>query len=246
MIKKILLFSMITSLFALLGACGGTKTLVTGPDIHKEETYQGIIKNEARLHAMLVGKFVQYNKVNKEKKYKTWMVNEGKDSVMIYVFPVGEPNKIGYWLYNYQVMTSLPNEPIYQSFTRLDVIDRDSIRGVYYEAPADFDYTVEEILANPTAIFEKVDLDNLEPSKEGEEVTYIRKTPLHFVGYSQYKESTIEQFVYMRDRYSVKPKGVHFSFVYYDENKENPKSRPPDRLVKLAVITNGKASKEDK
>lgn len=59
--------------------------------------------NIGRLQAMLSGEFVQYTRRGTKDDgyyYKLWAINDGKDSVLSYTVPVGDPRKHGYWLYH--------------------------------------------------------------------------------------------------------------------------------------------------
>lgn len=239
-VRKILSIVAFVLFFIVLWSCSTVKettSLMTGKEIYADETYQQIQKNENRLHAMLAGKFVQYNKASGD--YKTWMVNGGNDSVVIYFIPVGNPAKDGLWLYHYQLMTSLPNEPIYEAFSKLEVIDRDTTRGVYYEAPDDFNVPIETLLENPKTAFETIDFDKLERSRVGEEVLYFREKALYFTGESQFirKDANGKEYGhFLKDHYEVSPSGMTYNTYYYNADKTAYKASDPDKLVKMAAI----------
>lgn len=157
-------------------------TLLYGPNIRQKEMYANIQGNVPRLKAMLSGQFIQYVKVDTLGTYGPWLVNEGKDSVLIYQLPVGNPDKDGHWIYNCQYLTSLPNDPIISSFSKITAIDRDSIVLVDYDAPEGFTATVQDIIARPEKVFKEFDFKKLTPAVPLYRVDYVRQTPLHYLG----------------------------------------------------------------
>lgn len=239
--------------FLLLLSCGGTQNttkkgkdaFLTGKTIYEDETFVGIKNNTARLCAMLSGKYVQYNKNNSERVYKAWMVNGGKDSVMVYALPVGDPNKVGYWMYYYQIMTSLPDEPIYEAFGKMESIDRDTIRVTYYEAPDDFNVPLKDLTTNPNAAFAQVKLESLSLSKYGEIVTYVRKTPLHFEGRSPLMPDPQSKGRYRVDCYNIRPEGHTYQILRYTSDKEPIDGQNAiDKLVKTAMMRSHTSKKK--
>jgi hypothetical protein len=222
-----------------LMSCSITKkqsSLVTGKEIYAEQTYQKIVKNEERLQAMLAGYFVIYE--SSEEGDKPWIVNEGKDSVVVYCVPVGNLAKDGCWMYSSQLLTSLPNEPIYRMFFRLEPIDRDTIQGIYYEVPDDFDTPIDQIIKSPTDAFKNINFSTLEKSKKGEQVTYFRKTPLLFLGDAPMEKGEAKEGygMYYHDHYEVSPQGMTFNHYYYDQSKTDYKVSITNKLIKMASI----------
>lgn len=204
----------------------------------QDESYAHIVSNVARLKAMLTGSFVQYNTAGDTTgiNYKVWKVNDGKDSVVIYQLPVGDFQKVGHWMYQCQIMTSLPDDPIYQAFTKLVEINRDTIQEIYYDAPSDFDMTLEELLTNPEALFSKVDLSQLTPTNDPERVTYIRKTPLHFLGRSSLAPNPKDKEGFKIILYEVKPQRIEMLIGLSGKDKKFRGSRFPEHINKLAMI----------
>lgn len=206
----------------------------------QDESYSHIVSNVSRLKAMLTGSYVQYNTsedtARVKTKYTVWRVNDGKDSVVIYQIPVGNFQKVGHWMYQCQVMTSLPDEPIYQAFTKLVEISRDSIQEIYYDAPSDFEMTLEVLLTNPESLFTDVNLNELKPSKDPEYVIYVRQSPLHFIGKSTLTPVPQNKEMFKMVRYEVKPQKIEMGIGMFDKNKKFLGAGPPDHIVKLAMM----------
>lgn len=215
--------------------------LIIGPEIYADETFSSIQNNTARLRAMLCGNFVQHNNAHEDengnKVYKAWYVNDGKDSVVLFSIPVGEPNKVGYWIFHNQIMTSLPDEPVFQAFEKFTEIDRDSILSVYYEVPEGFSITFEELLKKNSKAFDKIDFNNLELSEYGEQVLYVRENPLLFKGITPMMPHDSRKGFFKIDHYEVSPKGVIYRMdSYKQETDSKPIIIEIDKFVKLAMI----------
>lgn len=233
----------------LLLACGSTqggkksKTksgFVSGDFMTQDETFSGISSNIGRLHAMLAGEYVQYNNngtSGREKGvYGPWMVNDGKDSVILYSIPVGDPNKIGYWMYHYQIMTSLPDEPIYVAFEEFIEVDRDTIKSVFYEVPSDFKPTLESLKKQHRASFDKVKLDQLQVSVVSEKITYIRQNPLFFTGETPIIENQQRLGFFKSDYYEIKPSGILYRIKRFEKDKKKIYDTQDDKFIKLSMV----------
>lgn len=178
--------------------------------------YQMIRTNIDRLQALLVGEFIQQIErvVEGETVYSTWKVNDGKDSILLYSIPVGEPNKIGHWIYHYQILTSLPDEPVYEAFEHLVVVDRDTVRSMYYKAPESFNFPLKELLKTQRNSFKEVELSKLEVDEDGGQ--YIRQSILNFsnttiiVPNPQGKD-------YKKDIYEIKPNVIFYRTIFYKD-----------------------------
>jgi len=194
-----------------LAACKGTS--VTKPD-SQSNPYQSIRSNVARVQAMLSGKFVQQTRVDTFNNYVTWMVNDNQDSMVMYSIPVGDPNKNGHWLYHYQIMTSLPNEPIYEAFEKLTEVDRDSIHSRLYLPPANFNLPLSELLQKRKNAFASVKLDSL--SADEDAGYYIRQNSLFFKNQTDIGPNA-EYNVYSMDIYEVHPTHMMFYTLYYKD-----------------------------
>lgn len=214
---------------------GSSSSLLKGAEIHQDETFSAIKNNTARLKAMLSGMYVQYRKRPSETKYIPWLVNEGKDSVVIYSLPVQDFRKVGHWLYHYQIMTSLPNSPVYHAFSKMVEIDRDTIKAIYYEVPKDFKPSLDELLNAPEKAFSKINLDKLQLSVHGEYITYIRQNPVHFIGQSPIMSDPQNKEGYRQDFYDITPSGHKFQIIRYNKNKEKIKDGERKRSVETDV-----------
>lgn len=213
---------------------------LSGDVAREEASYSHIVSNVSRLKAMLTGSFVQYNTSEDtariKTKYTVWKVNDGKDSVVIYQIPVGNFQKVGHWMYQCQVMTSLPDEPIYQAFTKLVEISRDTIQEIYYDAPSDFEMTLEVLLTKPETLFDNVNLNELKPSKDPESVLYVRQNPLHFIGKSTLTPIPQNKELLKMVRYDVKPQRIEMGIGTFDKNKKFLGAGPPDYINRLAMM----------
>lgn len=252
--KHISLFVIAILAFLVVYSCGKTKEttklhsvtasksssiFLKGAAATQDESYSHIVNNAARLRAMLTGSFVQYNTGTdpQNKKFKVWTVNDGKDSVVVYQIPVGDFQKVGHWMYQYQIMTSLPDEPIYEAFSKLVEISRDSIQEIYYDAPADFNVPLAELLKNPDAAFAKVNLSKLQPSPDPEHIMYVRQSPLFFIGYSPMilDPEPRNKDGYKIMRYEIKPQLIAYTTTVFDKNKKELVSNE-EHLHKLSMM----------
>lgn len=218
--------------------------LLYSDDVLTKEAYQDIRGNLPRLKAMMAGRFVQHN-TNADtarKVYSAWKVNGGKDSIVIYQLPVGDPNRDGHWMYHYQFMTSLPDEPVYAAFSKMTEINRDTIVAVYYELPDGFatSTTIPRILAKPETLFKDFDFEELKPSKTGEIVYYDRKSPLEYHGVSRWTDSKSTNPEraggYDADYYIVTPERYVFGKEVYNREKKFLGRTRGERLVKEARV----------
>ena len=187
----------------------------------EDATYQGIQSNVARLHAMLTGSFIQYSNLTPKEtpnEYSVWKVNDGKDSVMLYSIPIGDPNKIGYWIYHYQILTSLPEEPIYEGIEQLIEIDRDTINGYFYGIPEDFDVSISDLINKNRNAFSSIDVHTLQKSEADEDKpVYIRQNPLLFKDESLILKNTYDNN-FLKNSYAVYPSGIVFKTIFYNDS----------------------------
>jgi hypothetical protein len=247
-----LMFTILSlSVFIFISSCSGGKetiektatksnaVFIKGQHISKDETYSSIKGSVHRLHTIMCGKFVQYNVAldPERKKYTTWLINEGQDSVVIYHLPVGTPDREGYWMYNCQVMTSLPNAPLHATFSKLVEISRDTIHAIYYELPENFDASLQEMLANPKKAFASVDLMTLKIS-EGSEIPYVRESPIHYRGETGWSPDSREdnEGGFLATYFLVRPQMMVFGSAAYDKDKKFLGQTKGERLMKDAMI----------
>jgi len=209
--------------------------LIQDKSIIQDETYQKIKNNTARLHAMLSGAYVQYTIWEdsvKGEDARPWMVNDGKDSVFIYFLPAGDVNKVGHWLLCYQILTSLPDDPVFNILINLVEIDRDTTRAVYYNVPNNFDPTLEELLSNNSDVLNSIDFALLEESEEGN-ITYVRKTPLLFINDSGFTIHPKYPKEFFREIWEVSPTDHEYLSQYYDSTKVSLGGGPYRRRTKF-------------
>lgn len=231
-----------------VSASKNQKTLVVTEDMRDKTAYQGIKGNIPRLKAMLCGKFTAYlitvDSTDFTKKvYEPWLVNEGNDSVVIYTIPVGEVSRQGHWLYLYQCMTSLPDDPIYQSFVKLEEINRDSIIAIYYDLPNDFEYSINDILMDPKGSFREFNFEQLLVSEIGEKVWYERQALLKYYGWSNWmktKDAPRPDYKdgYNRDYYIITPYNYIFGKEYSKKDtKKNTIKSVGTLLLKQEMLS---------
>ena len=251
-LKKVKLKSpMLILCVLLLYSCGSTKDgkiavfknkniLITGELATKDETYANIKGSVLRLRAMLCGKFISYHSAKdpERKKYSVWLINGGKDSVIAYQIPVGNYHKDGYWMYQYQCLTSLPEDPIFEGFSRLTKLSRDTIKEVHYKMPEELDRSIGQILKDPKAVFGEMEWKALKLNKDNGVVYYVRQTLLSYSGESSWRntENSSGQKDFGSDYYIVEPSKIAFGTKKYDKNKKLLRVTIPGWLVKEAMI----------
>ena len=152
------------------------------------------------------------------------------------------PQKVGYWVYHYHFITSLPDEPTFQSFEKLTAIDRDTIASVFYKVPKDFNPSLKELQEKGGDVFNNLNIKKLEiDTTEGENL-YIRKNPLLFEATSSIIVSTLSNAngsysKYSRYVYNVDPTGVIMRITdYAEEAGINPYNVQSSKFIKRAMI----------
>lgn len=249
-LKKLIILFALTILCVGVFSCAGNKEtnekvntkekglFIQGPICRMDDTYSTIKGSVPRLHAMMCGKFVQYSTGPnpEETKYSTWLINEGQDSVVIYHIPVGDPNKEGYWMYNCQVMTSLPNNPLNATFSKLVEVSRDTIMSIYYKLPDDFDMSLQKMLEDPEKAFASIDLMSLKEMDSP--TTYVRESILHYKGESVWypDDREVNKGGAYAIYYLVRPQMMVFGTNVYDKEKTYIDRTKGERLMKNAMI----------
>lgn len=218
--------------------------LVKGKIAVQDESYTGYMGNLARLRAMMCGKYTQYQVLldddgNMMKERKIWAINNGEDSIVTYVVPMGDYHKIGYWIYYAQCLTTLPNEPVYNMFYELKEIDRDTIVGTHYRVPKDFKVDIRKLIQDPNSVLGTVNLDSL--VKNGFKTTYIRQSLLKFVGETNLLEDIQkggeEGAKYKTFFFEVQPQYTHYGNILFDENEKRlGKRKTAAILLKRAMV----------
>lgn len=217
-----------------------TVNWVEGRVCRADETYSAVNGTLQRPTNMIAGRYVQYNTNRSEdgKQYSVWMVNEGKDSVMVYQIPVGNPNKVGYWMYYRQILTSLPNEPIFERVSHFTQLSRDSIKEEYYELPEGVTIDFETLIENPPKALDVVKLDQLNKQVKEETLIYVRKTPLMYDA----EEQKIELLVgankgkFGAKYYTIQPSKIKMGMRIYTKENTFEGSTRAEYLMKNAML----------
>jgi len=218
--------------FFLLASCGSLpKNIEEKPTVFEAGYYQNLGKNIKRLHHLMQGTFVAH-KEYKTKALESWMVSEG-DSVILYNVPLGEVEKHGYWIYSYEFMTSLPNEPIYTSIKQIKQRSRDTLEVLYYKTKNPIDLKLNEVI-NKEVLNKKIKTDEL--ILINKKVVYVKESAAEFVGYSKIYED--KQFNCLRkNKYDLSPSYYKVEAVFFDKENQDElllKNRP-NLLVRRAV-----------
>jgi hypothetical protein len=223
--------------FILLVSCGSLpKNIEEKPTVFEASYYQDLGKNIKRLFHLMKGTFVAY-KEYKTKALESWMVSEG-DSVILYNVPLGEVEKQGYWIYSYEFMTSLPNEPIYTSIKQIKQRSRDTLEVLYYDTKNPINLKLSEVI-DKEVLNEKIRIDEL--ILRDKKVVYVKESAAEFVGYSKIYED--EQFNCLRqNKYDLSPSYYKVEAVFFDKENQNElllKNRPNllvRRVVDLKIL----------
>ena len=106
-------------LMLLLFSLSSTALLAQPAEAYlSEEHYKKLDGNLERLFHLRQGVFRQKNKT-KSGELKSWYVNSGQDSVMLYTVALGNKYRDGYWLLHYQFMSNLPDMPVYPALEHI-------------------------------------------------------------------------------------------------------------------------------
>jgi len=166
-------------LFCLLSA-GGVQAQPQNGYLSQEQ-YKTLDGNLERLFYLRQGVFRQKNKT-KSGELKSWYVNDGQDSVMIYTVALGNKHRDGYWLLHYQFMSNLPDMPVYTSLEHITAISRDSLHGQMYKLPVKV--KLSNLLKKPKKTLSKITLDLEELEASDEEIFYWKRDYNSFEGHS--------------------------------------------------------------
>lgn len=228
-------------------AATNNSTLLIDPEnMCEASAYEDIKGNVYRLKAMVTGQFTQYSKRldSTGQNFLPWYVNDQQDSVLLYSIPIGEPNRQGHWLCEFQVLTSLPDDPVGVGFVHLIPIGRDTILVKVYQAPEDFDYTLEQVTQHPVSLFRDFKFDKLVPPTaeriSAPDVYYVRETPIKFIGHSIWmkEEPSGEPDTsgFYRQKFMVSPDQYIWGNVVYDHRKTHLQTSMTERFVKRKMI----------
>jgi hypothetical protein len=211
-----------------------TQLLLDGAGDVKD--YKAITGSVKRFKSIMAGCYVYYNSTTgKEDDYNLWLVNDNKDSVLIYHIPVGDPNKVGHWLYHYQGLTSLIEDPIYEAFTKLIPIGRDTIKAVSYRMPEDLELSFSDVLADPVNAFSDVNFHKLELNDEV--IIYVRQNLTEYTGELNFIPTTrTEHGPIRKDFYTVYTHKMIWNIKYYDKDYKEILDQIPLWITKLKHI----------
>lgn len=208
-------------------SCSTAKKITDqGPTSFDKEYYANIDGNINRLHQLFQGSFVAYDEEKNQ-----WAVSDG-DSVILLTQAIGEVSKHGHWIYNYDFMTSLPNEPIYTSIKKIEQIDRDSFAVIYYES--DQSYTLEEMLNEKPFVGKKFDFEQMR--RRDKKVIFVKYSASIFVGHSNIYED--KQCNCLRQNiYEATPTSYKVSTKFFDKETKQPIEREqhPNSLLKRDI-----------
>ena len=205
--------------------------------ITDEAQFSSIKSNVARLHSMLTGEYVQHIKIDTQKVYNVWTVNDGKDSVILCNIPIGDPRKNGYWVYHGQYMTSLTNEPLSSALEKLVVIDRDTILGYMYNAPTDFAPSLATLKEKHRNAFGNLNIKQIEQEEHTQIITYVRQSPLLFRGNGQISVLAQKPEWSKSEHYTISPEGIIMIIHVYDPQENMKKINTYDsKFVKLSLV----------
>lgn len=146
--------------------------------ITKEIVAPTLQQKIVNLKDLMQGTFVAHAKY-KDGQLRPWRVTGGEDSVVLYSIEIIKNELEGDWIYSYEFMTSMPNDPIYTSIKQIKKVAPDIFQISYYLPPEKF--TLKEILTDGY-LATKIDFDKLK--KTDKKVDYIRKEQALFEGKS--------------------------------------------------------------
>lgn len=217
-----ILFFIATILF--LCACGTSKnnaTTKTEIDPFSPDYYNSSSNNLERLQRLMSGIFVFYHDIPGQEGTAKWDVNESNDSIMGYALAVGDVNKVGYWLYNVQFMTSVPNKPLYTSFLKLEQLSRDTILATFHKPEVDI--SPADAFQNKEKAFESVDFKKLQPTTK---MIYVKDNNLLFKGYSElHPAARKKDGNFQLDYYEVGVEKTMFRSIFYEDETMTPASK---------------------
>lgn len=203
----------------LLSCSSSKNTTNNQPSINifSEKYYDNAPNNLERLQRLMSGVFVFYHDLPENDSIVKWDINEKNDSIIGYALPVGDVNKVGYWIYNVQFMTSIPNKPVYSSFVNLVQTSRDTLIATFYIPQENI--TPAKALQEGKKAFEEVKFDALEKSIE---ITYIKESNIYFKGqsilYLNPRQNNPKK-KFQIDYYNVKMKQTSFQSIFYPDKK---------------------------
>lgn len=201
-----------------------------GPTSLEDAYYNALNGNQARLHQLMLGTFVAHAGKDGE-NLESWTVTD-TDSVVLYSFAIGNVSKEGYWIYSYEFMTSLPNNPIYTAIKQIVQKDRDTFEVHYYTPPNSTKIRLIDILKKNA--LEDLDIKTL--VKTPKITTYYRVNNTNFIGYSEvYEDKDCKCF--RRNNYDISPTlyKVDAEFFSLKDKKPIQRKNRPNVMVRRLI-----------
>lgn len=205
-------------------------------DVLSEDYYTQLGSNVERLHKLRIGSFVQKN-MDSTGTLRPWYVNGGEDSVMLYSRAVSDPSKDGYWIYHHQFMSNMPDMPLYTALEHIEVIDRDTFIGHFYECPIEL--TLGEAMKKKKP-FKDVEFDKLKLMDE--KVHYWKVDYTEFHGFSEpyfQSDKKREEGSYSVDFYQITKNHIRFRSLTAKSKVSNQlirKNFPKDESFRTHLI----------
>lgn len=214
------------------------KIFVYEEALQKEEFYKNIKGSVARLRAILCGKYVHLSCQGGAKDCDNWRTSSGEDSVMICRIPVGDYCKDGYWVYEYQYLSSLPKDPIHQTFFKLNPINRDTIQATYYDAsnlPSDFKIDMTQNIDSVASAFSEVRFKKFKRTPNTLFIDYARQDFTKYKGMSNMTNAGHKLFKYHKFLYHVSCEKNLVEIFLYNEEEEQVQETAV-KFLKIAAV----------
>ena len=153
---------------------------------------------------------------------KPWLVNDGKDSVIYHIRPIGNPNREGYLLLHCLFMSHLPNQPLVTYVSKIERMTRDSfvLRGFKCS-----NFTLKEVISNQ--VEKQLDLKKLVAQEKSHVYTYVKKSNEQFdlsTPYSKYGYDTDEKKAFYRSLGYVNMMVHREDALFYNKEMEQTSS----------------------
>jgi len=167
-----------------------------------------------RLEGLMTGCLVQYKANSKEeyKNAKLWSTNDGQDSVWLYSSSMSKEFDGIRWIYERQMISNLPEEPVYEAIVRIEQITFDSFNVRYFHPP----FTPEwEVVKNDENWYQDINFEKLEFN--GEEIDIFRTGTTEYIGVSSIYEDKQKKSPYRKDYYIINPEYICYVVMGYKD-----------------------------
>lgn len=195
----------------------------TSYTVFDNQYYINLKQDASRLHHLMQGSFVVYSE-EADHHLKKFNVT-GQDSVVLYSIPFA--NADGYWVYSYEFMTSMPNDPTYVSIKQIQSIHPDTFQVFYYNAEK---FTLKQILQD-SFLDKNIDPKSLVPTDKT--VFYTRQTSSSFLGKSLVYEDK-ECRCLRQNNYQIDPNFYNVTADFFTKKDKIKIDKPqrPNLLVR--------------